>query len=363
MPDASQHEAVPAEDSDQSVQQPAEEKADAKKADVLPPEAASWEASAPANIALIKYMGKTAEGQPVNSSLSYTLPHLTTTVTLIRKDHGEDEWGAEEGDFVLNEAEQARFLAHLKRVKEHFKCEQAFKVRSKNSFPSHCGLASSAASFAALTRCVVAAVTELLPRADAHKLTRRQLSDLSRQGSGSSCRSFFDQWALWSPEDGVEAIALPYPELQHYAAVVSTQPKPVSSSEAHQRVQNSLLFTGRPERAERRLQSLIYHLHKQDWQGAFEVVWQEYWDMHALFETSQPNFGYMQAGTLSVLQLVRDCWAAKQDGPLVTLDAGANVHVLFRPDQEKLAKDLIKKIAKVAAVIGPDGRWLKEPKK
>ena len=43
-----------------------------------------WVASAPSNIALIKYMGKTDEqdNRPTNRSLSYTLNHLRTTVEL-----------------------------------------------------------------------------------------------------------------------------------------------------------------------------------------------------------------------------------------------------------------------------------------
>ena len=44
----------------------------------------TWFAQAPANIALIKYMGKENEhtNSPANPSLSYTLPHLLSHVTL-----------------------------------------------------------------------------------------------------------------------------------------------------------------------------------------------------------------------------------------------------------------------------------------
>ena len=43
-----------------------------------------WYASAPSNIALIKYMGKTDYNgnKPTNSSLSYTLTHLNTHVEI-----------------------------------------------------------------------------------------------------------------------------------------------------------------------------------------------------------------------------------------------------------------------------------------
>ena len=50
--------------------------------------------------------------------------------------------------------------------------------------------------------------------------------------------------------------------------------------------------------------------------------------MHALFETSLPSFGYMTAESVEVLHKVREYWRKHDSGPLVTMDAGANVHLL-----------------------------------
>ena len=52
------------------------------------------EASAPSNIALIKYMGKIAGSgnQPTNASLSYSLDHLRTIVQLEPIAGPEDRW-------------------------------------------------------------------------------------------------------------------------------------------------------------------------------------------------------------------------------------------------------------------------------
>ncbi|MEE9452351.1 MAG: diphosphomevalonate decarboxylase, partial [Gammaproteobacteria bacterium] len=153
-----------------------------------------WQASAPSNIALIKYMGKadTQSNTAINDSLSFTLNHLYTRVELEITDNKKDQWQALEGTdlypIVLNSQSQARFLQHLNFLKQHFNFNQNFMVRSGNNFPVSAGLASSASSFAALTQCATQAICELQQR---ETLPPATLAQLSQQGSGSSCRSFF----------------------------------------------------------------------------------------------------------------------------------------------------------------------------
>jgi len=61
--------------------------------------------------------------------------------------------------------------------------------------------------------------------------------------------------------------------------------------------------------------------------------------MHALFETSRPSFGYMTSGSLEVLRGVKQLtWEKSGDGPLVTMDAGPNVHLLYRNHKNGLAQ-------------------------
>ena len=60
--------------------------------------------------------------------------------------------------------------------------------------------------------------------------------------------------------------------------------------------------------------------------------------MHALFATSQPPFMYMTSGSQKVLEEILHFWHKQGDGPLVTMDAGANVHFLWRPDQKEMAQ-------------------------
>jgi diphosphomevalonate decarboxylase len=318
-----------------------------------------WAAEAPANIALIKYMGKTntTENRPSNSSFSFTLDHLTSRVELeldskLTSDTWEPLQGSEFDAFTLSEKGQKRFLKHLVFLKEKFGFRGFFHLRSANRFPSDCGLASSASSFAALTIVSCQALSELT---HAKPLSPAQIGDLSRQGSGSSCRSVFTPWAVWTAE-GVEAIELPYKSLLHQVVVVNDQIKSVSSSEAHTRVTSSLLFNGRTERAESRLKDLLAALRAQNWADAYQITWAEFWDMHVLFETSQPTFSYMTPGSLKVLQFAQtEFWQKTGDGPLITMDAGPNVHLLYRPDQAAMLAKIEAKFASGFRVLSLDG--------
>lgn len=326
-----------------------------------------WTATAASNIALIKYMGKiehsaaggagsvtgsgsvqsavavgsAVKNRPTNTSLSFTLPHLLSYVQL---EHDaslvRDQWepltsfeGKSFGKLELSEKGALRFLSHLQLLKSHYGFAGFFRVRSANGFPSDCGLASSASSFAALTKCAIQALASLTGKPE---ISTEEAANFSRLGSGSSCRSFFAPWSVWTPERVSDVPELKaFGDLLHQVVVVDERVKAVSSSEAHKRVTTSALFAGRPERADVRVKEFVDALKKDDWRGAFEIAWAEFWDMHALFETSKPSFGYMTGGSLEVLNFVRDqLWTADGTGPLVTMDAGPNVHLLYRNNEQ-----------------------------
>lgn len=299
-----------------------------------------WFAQAPSNIALIKYMGKKEDGSntPDNPSLSYTLNNLLSSVVLEAQSGKRDYWeplltpGAEA--IKLSDVAQKRFLLHLDRVKTYFDFNGSFIVRSSNNFPHSSGLASSASSFAALTLCATRAICDLKKITPPGPL---EMARLSQRGSGSSCRSFFSPWALWS-EDTIEAVAFPYHHLIHQVIVISHDEKKVSSSEAHKRVKSSSNYSTRSQRAIENLKVLTQALEAQDWSSAFHVCWREFQDMHLLFSTCNEPFSYMTENTQAVLKILRQFWDKHGDGPIVTMDAGPNIHLLYRADQQDMAK-------------------------
>ncbi|MCB0356433.1 MAG: diphosphomevalonate decarboxylase [Bdellovibrionales bacterium] len=302
-----------------------------------------WRASAPANIALIKYMGKTNSdiNLPTNGSLSLTLEKLRTYVVIqVLTDKTEDQWqcldemGLEK--ITLSEKGRLRFLKAWLFLKKFFAIEGSFVIRSANNFPADCGIASSASSFAALTLASYEVAKDLGKKS--LDVNLQKLAELSRGFSGSSCRSFIGPLCEWS--DAVQSVESTYENLFHYVVIVDAAKKQVSSSEAHLRVQTSQLFNGRAERAQWRLQAVkecLVDTSITSWKKLFQLCWEEFWDMHALFETSDPNFGYMRPESLFVQEQVRKLWSAFQDGPLLTMDAGANIHFVWRKDQKTMA--------------------------
>ncbi len=313
-------------------------------------------AEMPSNIALIKYMGKVKgaeRNKPTNSSLSLTLNHLRSRVEIQPIESGYDIWEplvvSASNSFKnadgwmathLSERGRKRYLAHFEFLKQKLGIVGHFTVKSANNFPSDCGIASSASSFAALTQASFELALKQNSKLD---LPLARVAELSRIGSGSSIRSFLSPYVLWSGE-GISVCDVGYADAEHQVVVVEREKKSIGSSDAHERVTSSLLFHDRPVRAERRLTDLIQALRVQDWSAAYQIIWAEFWDMHALFATSQPAFQYMLPASLVVLNLITTYWREKGDGPLVTMDAGANVHLIYRADQAQLKHQMQQQI-------------------
>ena len=112
----------------------------------------------------------------------------------------------------------------------------------------------------------------------------------------------------------------------------------MSSKEAHLRIETSPLYSGRAQQAQTNLKLLLQALESQNWKSAYQICWHEFQDMHRLFSTCDQPFTYMSERSLSALDLLRDLWLREGDGPLVTMDAGPNIHLLYRTDQAALAR-------------------------
>ena len=331
-----------------------------------------WEATAPANIALIKYMGKSdpsskgftsfdldslgkdflkrrsfsslmKHNPSLNDSFSFTLNHFITKVKISEiktKHQGQDEWKPLKENNLeskLSLKAQKRFLNFFIFLKEIFHIKEFYRLQSGNNFPHSIGLASSASSFAALT-----SATYNLARNKSFLLKDLSLTDLarlSRLGSGSSCRSFFAPWSFWKGED-ILPVSFPKYNLMHQVLIVEKKEKKISSSEAHKRVLSSPLFKGRPQRANNRLTQLFQALNKRQWGKCHSIVWEEFSDMHQLFETSSPPFSYKTASVKKTLEWLADYWNRNKDGPLVTMDAGSSIHLLYRQDQKTLMEQI-----------------------
>jgi diphosphomevalonate decarboxylase len=300
------------------------------------------------NIAFIKYWGNWNEELriPENSSLSMNLDGLYTETTVIWDDKDSDS-------LVLNGEVQSghaltRVAKHLSLMRDYLpELPQYATVVSANNFPMGAGIASSAASSAALTVAAVGAAGIDVPE--------KLLSSLARLGSGSASRSIptgFVEWHKGVDHESsyAESIATPdYWDLVDVIVVVSDSHKKVGSTEGHQSAHTSDLQSGRLLHVNQRLKVCKDALLSRDFRSFAEVVEADSNLMHSVMMTSRPPLFYWQAASVAIMQDVKHC---RDDGLQVcyTLDAGPNVHcICIRKDVSQVI-DRLKTISGVLDV-------------
>jgi diphosphomevalonate decarboxylase len=343
-------------------------------------------ATAPANIALIKYWGARdlARALPLNPSLSMTLSvcHTRTTVELSPEPGDDEVWLAPQelaGDETVvigptaraaavaaagvaaagdgpargephhgprtgarrdpGPAFTARVLAHLDVLRRRAGLDPGagrFRVVTANSFPSSAGIASSASGFAALT---VAGAAALGLGLDLER-DAGELSALARRsGSGSATRSLLGGFVLWPDPAGGDADdprAVQLHPADHWRladliAVVDAGAKEVSSLGGHRLAPSSPYFARRLELLPERLDRVRRALADRDFASLAEAVEEEAIDLHLIAMSSRPPIHYWTGGTLDVLAAVRRL-RAEGVPACATIDAGPNVHVLCPPE-------------------------------
>ncbi len=111
--------------------------------------------------------------------------------------------------------------------------------------------------------------------------------------------------------------------------------KEVSSTVGHNLMHNHPFAERRFSQAEKNYQALLGVLQNGDMSGFTNIVEQEALSLHAMMLTSSPSYILMHPNTLEIIQRVRN-FRNKTDFNLTfTLDAGANVHLLYPEDQSK----------------------------
>ena len=170
-------------------------------------------------------------------------------------------------------------------------------------------------------------------------------SYLSRLGSGSASRSLYGPCAIWGYHKDVinsnDEFAIEYQNIhsnfknyQDTILLIDKGVKKVSSSTGHNLMHNHPFSKERFSQANKNLNETISILEKGDLEKFISVTESEALTLHAMMMTSNPYFILMKEGTLSVIEKVWE-FRKSSDVPLCfTLDAGANVHLLY-PDNYK----------------------------
>jgi diphosphomevalonate decarboxylase len=316
-------------------------------------------AVANANIAFIKYWGNTdsALRLPQNGSLSMNLAGLhARTRVAFSASQAIDE-------LVLNGRavsgpgleRVSRLLDEVRRMAQTTGLPTPFaRVESANNFPTAAGIASSAAAFAALSLAAT--------RAIGLHLSEAQLSRLARRGSGSACRSIpggFVEWQVGTGDQDSYAVSIAAPDhwnLIDCIAVVSSEHKPVGSTEGHALANSSPFQAARVSDAARRLQVCRTAILQRDFNLLAEIVEEDSLMMHAVMMTSHPSLLYWAPASLAVMRAVKD-W--RRDGlpACCTVDAGPNVHVICPAEISAEMQRRLQRLPGVKRVLtaGPGG--------
>lgn len=315
---------------------------------------ASWQA--PSNIALVKYWGKHGVQLPANPSISFTLNNCKTITKLTATK--ADALGFEVLlDGFAKPSFAPKIESYFKRIISYSPWigNYHFKIETTNTFPHSSGIASSASSMAALSSCLMDMERQLTGQ----ELDMRKASFLARLGSGSACRSLEGKLVVWGNHEettgssnlyGIDLSDHLHPVFQDYQdtiLLVDKGEKTVSSTVGHELMNEHAFAKARFHQAHSNLSKIKECLKNGDMEGFIKITESEALTLHAMMMTSHPYFILMKPNTLSIID---EIWSyRKETGVPVcfTLDAGANVHMLY-PSQHKDAVELLIK-SKLAA--------------
>ena len=323
--------------------------------------------SSPSNIALVKYWGKKEDQIPENPSISFTLNACKTiTKVSFSKKENHDDFSFE---VFLDTEKKADFKPKIetffKRVAVYLPFLKAyhFKIETSNTFPHSSGIASSASGMSALALCLMS-IEKALRVADTNlSATEKSLDDasfmqkasfLARLGSGSACRSLEGDLVVWGKHSEIasssDLFGVKYPfavhkkfkNYQDTILLVDKGEKQVSSTVGHNLMHGHPFATERFKQAHRHLSSLISILKTGDLDTFIKIVESEALTLHAMMMTSMPYFILMKPNTLEIINKI---WLFREqtDSKICfTLDAGANVHVLYPENESERVSKFIK---------------------
>ena len=304
--------------------------------------------SCPSNIALIKYWGKYKNQIPANPSISYTLNNCKTNTSM---EFLEDEEFSVQTFLAGNEEPKfaEKIEKYFRNIEDYLPwiLKGKYIIKTENTFPHSSGIASSASGFGAIAKCLMEFEQQFSGIQDCD-FKIRKASFLARLGSGSACRSLYDGLVVWGTtkevEDSADLYAVQYPNdeihevfksFNDWVLLIHEGEKSVSSTVGHGLMNTNPYAERRFQEAHENFAALKMILKNGDMPNFIKLVEHEALTLHAMMMMSDPAFILMKTGTLSVINKI---WDFRKDTGLplfFTLDAGANVHLLFPAGSEE----------------------------
>lgn len=320
-------------------------------------ESGSFRWSSPSNIALVKYWGKKDKQIPANPSLSFTLKNCKTITSLsFAKKENQANFsfdllfeGKSKEDFKPKiEQFFERIFIYLPFLKEYH-----FTIDTENTFPHSSGIASSASGMAALAMNLMSLEKALNPEMTEDYFYHKA-SFLARLGSGSACRSIEGKVVVWGNHDNIKGssdlfgVEFPntihknFKNFQDTILLVDKGEKQVSSSVGHNLMNGHPFSKRRFVQAHENLEKLISIFENGNLDEFIAIIESEALTLHAMMMTSIPYFILIKPNTLEIINAI---WRYRNKTKIpvcFTLDAGANVHVLYPENVKESVLQFIK---------------------
>ena len=305
----------------------------------------------PSNIALVKYWGKKENQIPANPSVSFTLENCKTTTKMEFQKKPEP---SATFDFELyfegkrKEDFKPKIQQFFKRIEQYapFLKDYKFIIHTENSFPHSSGIASSASGMSALALCVMSLEKELNPEVANNEFFYKKASFLARLGSGSACRSLEGELIEWGEHQNIpessDLFGIKYPfeidevfkSYQDTILLVDKGQKQVSSSVGHNLMHGHPFAEERFAQAHSNLDKLKQIFASGNLEEFIAIVESEALTLHAMMMSSNPYFILMKPNTLEIINKIWEFRESTKTPICFTLDAGANVHLLY-PEMHK----------------------------
>ena len=311
-------------------------------------------AKSPSNIALVKYWGKKKNQIPTNSSISYTLTNSFTATTL--KFTPKEEKGFDVKVFLEGEYKESfapKIITFFERIAAYipFLEQYRFEVHTSNSFPHSSGIASSASGMSAMALCLVEIEKQLGGTLTEDDMLKKA-SFLARLGSGSACRSVYKGLVEWGENNFMQGSSdlygSKYPDNEVHEVfktfhdtilLIHEGQKSVSSTVGHNLMNGHPYAERRFVEANENLEKLFSILKSGNIEAFGKLVEHEALTLHAMMMMSDPAFILMKPNTVAALEKLWEFRRGTGNHLYFTLDAGANVHLLY-PAQDAEAIEI-----------------------
>ena len=313
--------------------------------------------SSPSNIALVKYWGKKEHQIPENPSISFTLSDCKTiTEVTYTKIEGNDFSFDVYFEGEKNEAFKPKIQTFFERIERYmpFLRDYHFKIETSNTFPHSSGIASSASGMSAIALCLMSIERSLSDVEVTDKTFNQKASFLARLGSGSACRSIEGELVVWGKNESIAdssdlygvkfegEVHSNFSNYQDTILLVDKGEKQVSSTVGHNLMYGHPFAKERFDQAHKNLAKLKDVLASGDLKQFVEIVESEALTLHAMMMTSMPYFILMKPNTLEIINKIWEYRAKTNSKVCFTLDAGANVHVLYPQNEREIVLEFIK---------------------